>query len=130
MTLNLRRNRALPLLLAFAASGAAGLIFEVSWVRLLGHVLGNTTQSAAIVTAVFVLGLGIGARMAGPIADRLFASRPALLPLAYAGLELFIGAWGLLLALLLPALADSPFPPSSYVVDPAGWSQVSPGSYA
>ena len=50
---------AMPYVLFFA-SGVSALIYEVVWVRVFANVFGNTISSASIVTAVFMLGLGIG----------------------------------------------------------------------
>lgn len=67
------------LYLLFFGSGGSALVYEVVWVRVFANVFGNTiySYSASIVTAVFMLGLGIGAVAAGRLADRLYASRPA-----------------------------------------------------
>ncbi|MBI4533718.1 MAG: fused MFS/spermidine synthase [Candidatus Melainabacteria bacterium] len=67
-------------------SGAAALIYEVSWVRLLGLVLGNTTQATSSVLAVFLGGLALGAYLGGKLADRTQAS----LLVIYGALELGI----------------------------------------
>ena len=58
------------LYVAFFLSGASGLIYQVTWVRQFGNVFGNTIHSAALVVAVFMLGLGAGAYAAGVWADR------------------------------------------------------------
>ncbi|MBI1840339.1 MAG: hypothetical protein HYR88_05745 [Verrucomicrobia bacterium] len=55
---------ALPLALFFASGGAA-LIYETVWVRELGRVFGNTSMSVALVTGLFVAGLGLGSFLAG-----------------------------------------------------------------
>jgi spermidine synthase len=115
---------------AFFASGASALIYEAAWVRQLGHVFGNTLHSTAVVTGVFVLGLGLGGEAAGRIADVLARRPAAALVRVYAALEIFIAIWGLGLCFILPALVDSPFPPSSYAVDSRGWHHGSGGTYA
>jgi len=51
--------------LLILASGASALIYEVVWVRVFANVFGNTIYSASIVTAIFMLGLGIGSYAAG-----------------------------------------------------------------
>ena len=56
---------------AFFCSGVSGLIYQVTWVRQFGNVFGNTLHSAAIVVAVFMLGLGAGSYAAGVWADRV-----------------------------------------------------------
>jgi spermidine synthase len=48
----------LVLHMLFFASGAAGLVYEVVWVRQFGIVFGSTVYSVALVTALFMCGLG------------------------------------------------------------------------
>ncbi len=86
---------AIPIYLAFFASGAASLAAEVTWNRMLIVVVGNSMAAAALIIAVFMGGLGLGSWIGG----RFFGHRrPSLLP--YVGLELLIGAY----VLLSPAL--------------------------
>jgi len=74
----------------FFASGAAGLIYEVLWFRLLLLNLGGTGLSVATVTAAFMTGLGLGAWLFGTrIATR---ARPLTV---YGVLEICIGAYAL-----------------------------------
>lgn len=79
----------------FFCSGAAALIYEVVWMRLLSFVFGNTTYAASVALAVFLGGLAGGALLYGRKADR----RTDLLRL-YGLLEAGAG----LIALVLPAL--------------------------
>ena len=102
----------LPLLhLAFAASGAAALIYETTWTRLLTLFMGHTVAAASTVLAAFMGGLALGAALAGRVApglDRAAAIR------AYAALELAIALFavalpfelGLFEPLLAAAYAD------------------------
>jgi hypothetical protein len=62
----------LPLALAgaFFASGFAGLMHQVAWSKLLVQLIGATAYAQAIVLAVFMGGLALGASLAGRIADR------------------------------------------------------------
>ena len=57
--------------LLFFASGAAGLIYEIVWGRLLVLIFGSTTNSIVAVISAFLGGLAIGSLLFGPIADRL-----------------------------------------------------------
>jgi spermidine synthase len=82
-------------LLVYAVSGAAALVYEVAWTRLLTLYLGHGVAAASTVLAAFMGGLAIGAAWGGPLADR--TPRPAALRL-YAILELAIAA----LAILVP----------------------------
>jgi len=84
------------LALAFFASGAAGLLFEVLWFRALGRALGNTVWAATVVLTAFMLGIAIGAMLASRWAPR-HAGR------AFAAAELTVGIAGSLLVWLLPA---------------------------
>ena len=93
-------------LLAYVCSGLAGLVYEVSWTRLLTLYIGHTTAAAAAVVAAFLGGLAVGAAWGGRIASRL--SRASALR-AYVGLELGVAVAALLLPwelrLLTPVLS-------------------------
>ncbi len=45
----------------FFLSGCAGLVYEVVWPRLLGHIFGNTTMAVSTVLTAYMAGLGLGA---------------------------------------------------------------------
>ena len=81
---------------AYTSSGLAGLIYEVSWTRLLTLYMGHTTAAASTVVAAFMGGLAGGALLGGRVAPRL-TSRQALY--AYVILESLVG----FIALVLPA---------------------------
>jgi len=74
----------------FFLSGAAALVYQTAWHRLLGLFAGADTIAAALVVGAFLLGLGIGSLAAGLLADRL--SRRAAL-LAFALCEVGIAAF-------------------------------------
>src|SRR5688572_5684713 len=74
----------------FFLSGAAALVYQTAWHRLLGLFAGADTIAAALVVGAFLLGLGIGSLVAGFLADRL--SRRAAL-LAFALCEVGIAAF-------------------------------------
>ncbi len=74
----------------FFLSGAAALVYQTAWHRLLGLFAGADTIAAALVVGAFLLGLGIGSLLAGLLADRL--SRRAAL-LAFALCEVGIAAF-------------------------------------
>jgi spermidine synthase len=114
----------------FFVSGACGLVYEVVWVRQLGNVFGNTVYSAALVTAVFMGGLGLGSYGAGDWIDRRLRRDPAAPLRAYGVAELTIAAWALGLALLLPRLPAAAARLTSYRVDAAGWNEVARGVLA
>lgn len=54
----------------FCLSGAAGLIYEISWVRLFSVLFGNSTHAIAVVVAIFMTGLAAGSAIFGWIGDR------------------------------------------------------------
>lgn len=87
--------------LAFFLSGASSLIFQSIWGRMLAHVFGASSVAISTVVTIFMAGLGLGAFLAGKVADRI--KNPLL---AYGVVEAMVGAW----ALLVPTL-----------LDPEGW---------
>lgn len=78
----------------FLLSGAAGLVYEVVWFRMLANTFGATGPAIAATTAAFMAGLGIGSHFAGQWADR--SPRPARV---YAAIEALIAV----LAMAMPA---------------------------
>jgi spermidine synthase len=82
-------------LFAYTSSGLAGLIYEVSWTRLLTLYIGHTTAAASAVVAAFLGGLAVGAEAGGRVAARL-SHRQSLY--AYIGLEVGV----IVLAVALP----------------------------
>lgn len=56
---------------AYTLSGFAGLIYEVSWTRLLTLYIGHSTAAASAVVAAFLGGLAVGAFGGGRVAARL-----------------------------------------------------------
>src|SRR6476660_2538917 len=83
------------LLAAYACSGLAGLVYEVSWTRLATLYMGHTTAAASTVVAAFMGGLAGGSAIGGYVATRLTPRRALL---AYVGLEAIV----IVAALLLP----------------------------
>ena len=91
----------IPLLyLLFFLSGAAGLIYQVTWTRMFVSVFGNTTYAVSAVLSAFMAGLALGSFLFGRFID----TRGDELKL-YALLELGIG---------LSALA---IPPALHLLD-------------
>ncbi|MBD3176889.1 MAG: hypothetical protein GF320_17050 [Armatimonadia bacterium] len=84
-------------LLACVLSGAAGLTYELLWLRWLSIPFGASARAAGLVLSAFFLGSALGARWVAPLADRL--RYPLFL---YAILEVGVG----LGALLVPASRD------------------------
>ena len=81
----------------FFLSGAAALLFETLWFRLVGLSLGNSIWSASLVLGAFMGGMALGNALTARLGNRI--SRPILL---YVGLELVIGLVGALLVFALP----------------------------
>jgi spermidine synthase len=79
-------------------SGFSALVYQVTWVRLLGLGLGSTSASISIVVSSFFLGMSLGSFF---FEKATRAARDAMA--AYAALELCIGASGLI---LLPVLLN------------------------
>lgn len=77
----------------FFLSGAAALLYQIVWQRLLAFFSGSDIYSSTLVVAAFMAGLGAGHVSGGAIADRL--SRRANL-IVFAAAELAIGTFGLL----------------------------------
>lgn len=87
-----------PVFLAlFFASGAAGLVYEIAWSRLLVFVFGGTTLAVATVLTCFMAGLALGSRAGGRLAHRLASPERA-----YGFLEIALGAAAALTPALFP----------------------------
>lgn len=88
----------LVLALAYLISGAAGLLYEVAWLRVLSLATGRTEAAVSTLLAAFLGGLAGGAALGG----RLVPRSPRLSLRTYALLELAVALW----ALLVPALPE------------------------
>jgi spermidine synthase len=78
-------------LLLFFVSGAAALVYQVAWQRLLALHSGVGLYSVAMIVAAFMAGLGLGSHLGGVASTRL--SRLACLR-AFAALEILVSAFG------------------------------------
>jgi spermidine synthase len=85
------------LLLSVFSAGAASLLYEVVWVRQLGHSLGSTAVATSVMLSAFLGGLALGSWYAGRIADSLESPLATL-----AKLEISAAVVG---ALSVPALS-------------------------
>ena len=89
------------LLLLFAASGAAALIYEVVWFHMLRLIVGGSSTSLGFLLGAFMGGMCLGSLLLPRLVPRGWH------PLrVYAFLEIAIGAMGLALPKLLPALGQ------------------------
>ncbi len=88
-------------------TGAAGLIYEVTWQKYLSRILGSDSMATAVILATFLGGLSAGYYLCGKLTTKVRHHFKA-----YALLEGIIALWGLL------------FPTIFSVVDSAmrGWS--------
>ena len=89
------------LLLSYALSGCAALVYELVWTRLLTLSLGHTVAAVSTVLAAFLGGLGIGSLAAGAVVAR---SSPRHALRLFAALELFVAGLALVLPYLLEAI--------------------------
>lgn len=85
-----------------AASGFAGLGYQIIWTQQLGLVLGHEAPAVLAVVAAFFGGLSLGALLLG---RRIEASARPLR--WYAGCEALIGLWGGVLMVAMPAASDA-----------------------
>ena len=85
----------------FFLTGAAGLIYQVLWLRMIDKVIGSAPFAVSTVLTVFMGGLALGSYLAGRHIDRI-PSRSKLLSL-YGKIEMAIGIYGLLFPFLISA---------------------------
>lgn len=88
-------------LLVMAASGFAGLGYQIVWTQQCALWLGHESASVLAVVGAFFGGLAAGALMFG---SRIEASSKPLR--WYVGCELVIAGWSLVLALAMPSVSD------------------------
>src|ERR1035437_8565985 len=94
-------RRYMPVLLVlFACSGCAALIYEIVWYQLLQLVIGSTAVSLGVLLATFMGGLCLGSL----VLPRLARARNMHPMRVYALVELGIGACGVLVLILMPLL--------------------------
>ncbi|MFN7980558.1 MAG: fused MFS/spermidine synthase [Vicinamibacterales bacterium] len=87
------------LVLLFAGSGAAALIYEVVWQQLLQLVIGSSTVSLGVLLGAYMGGMCLGSLFAPRLIDR---QRHPLR--VYAALEVAIGIAGVVLLWAMPAV--------------------------
>lgn len=121
-------SRARPLVyLLFFASGGSGLVYELVWIRQFGLLFGSTVYSAALVTSLFMCGLGLGSYLAGRWADRRYRADASAPLRAYGFFELGIAALALWNLVTIPQLSELAAAAASYEVGPDGWLRLSAG---
>src|SRR5262245_59171435 len=97
---NPARHRLLALVL-MAASGFAGLGYQIVWTQQNALWLGHEAAAVLAVVAAFFGGLALGALAFGPRVER--SANPARW---YAGCEAAIGIWSLILVFVMPAASS------------------------
>ena len=102
----------------FVLSGAAALIYQVAWQRVLLTLYGVQVESVTVVVTAFMLGLGLGSLAGGWLADRPGVDRLR----AFIVLETAIGAYGAASIWLLKAVAA--------ITEPAGPGGVFTATFA
>jgi MFS family permease len=85
----------------FVVSGAAALIYQVCWQRMLFEGFGVDIESVTIIVSAFMLGLGLGSLAGGELADRY----PHRLITLFAVIELCTAAFGLCSPFLIHSAA-------------------------
>lgn len=83
--------------LVFFLSGAAALVYEISWSRQVGLLFGHTVHAAAVVLTAYFAGLALGYAAGGRLAGRVPPLR------AYAVAEFVAAGWACLVPVLLAA---------------------------
>jgi spermidine synthase len=84
--------------LAYFCSGAAALVYETAWTRLLTLYMGHTAAASSIVLAAFMGGLAAGAWLGGGPIGRRAGARPLR---AYVALELLVAVEALAVPVIL-----------------------------
>lgn len=87
------------LLLLFVGSGCAALIYEIVWFQLLQLVIGSSAVSLAVLLGTFMGGMCIGS-----LAFPRFVARTRHPLRTYAGLEIGIAVFGLVVLWAMPAV--------------------------
>lgn len=85
----------------FAFSGASAMILEVTWTRALVQIFGNSTYAFTTMLACFLLGLAVGAAVAGRFIDR--SPHPVWV---FALLQGVVGTWAAVATPLVEWLPD------------------------
>jgi spermidine synthase len=80
------------LYVALFLSGAAAILYQLIWQRVLSGLYGTNVESVTIVVAAFMTGLGLGSLAGGWVADRV----PARSMYFFVVIEACIGIWGAL----------------------------------
>ncbi|MGZ3797657.1 MAG: spermine/spermidine synthase domain-containing protein [Pseudobdellovibrionaceae bacterium] len=113
------------LYIAFLISGMSGLIYQVIWVREFGQIFGNTVHSSALVSGIFVFGLGIGSFLAGRFIDKKNEANQNAGLKYYAIAEFLIALLGLIISISITKFESLSPLITSYVKGANGWYEIS-----
>jgi len=83
------RRNVPAILTCFFCSGAAGLIYQVAWVKALGLIFGHTVYATATALSVCMAGLGAGSLYVARWSEQ--RAKPVVL---YAQIEFLVAATG------------------------------------
>lgn len=95
----------LPVGLTLGLAGFSSLVYEVAWTRVLGLMVGASVYGFSVMLLAFLVGIAIGGKIGGTVADRLlarFGIRGVLLALA--GTELGVAGLSYGLMYVFPEL--------------------------
>ncbi len=102
-------SRLIIVALLFLFSGAAGLIYQIVWHRLLEIYFGVTMTAITLIVAAYMAGLGLGSLLGGQIASRI-----RRVVLTYGVIEVGIAIFGIFSSSLIQWIgqrtAGSPYP--------------------
>lgn len=122
----IRTNNKLLLLLVFVLSGFAGLIYQSVWSQYLGLFLGHAAYAQALVLAIFMGGMAIGALIISN-----YGENQKNLIQKYAVIEAIIGVFGLLFHFIFNFFVGLsydvliPATDSSFLISVIRWSVAS-----
>ena len=90
---------------AIGLAGFSALVYEVAWTRLLGLMLGGSTYTFSVMLVAFLVGIALGGRIGGPMADRWLDQRGQTgVLLAFASIEVGIAVVSYAMMYLYPEL--------------------------
>ena len=89
-------------MVVMAASGFAGLGYQIVWTQQASVWLGHESAAVLAVITAFFGGLALGSFACGPMIER--SARPERW---YASCEILIGVWGVVVALVMPGFGEA-----------------------
>lgn len=95
----------LAICVLFVLSGFAGLVYEITWSRLLASFLGSSVHAVSLVLAMFMLGFALGGGVGGRLSRSSLAGKGGPLRL-YGLIQLGLSVCGLAFAPALEAVAS------------------------